>query len=275
MVLRSAGPVAAALLAAACSLSPAPVEQVLAASADERCVAAVAAWRAEAADAERALVASRLLFEVVDVRVQRALVAAAAAVDAPDVAALLALEETLPAGVRDEVLSLCTTGVEAAQAALAALAARDDLATQRVEAQVHLALHTTFLAWASGPMRSMVAGYASRVLAAADAAIAIEPSWQGASPLRLKGRFLARAPWPVGDGDAALALLERAVAVAPMPINHLFLGDHLYARGALAAAAEQWRLVLTSEPDEATGATAPFHRDMARLRLRLLGDWPG
>lgn len=257
---------------AGCALRPKPVAQVLDASQDQRCTDAIAAHRAEPHDARRALAAARAAFAAADLSVQQALVETVGGLTAPTPAAILAAEAEMPAGVRDRVLALADAGAAAAQAALDALAADtarppSDFARDRVDAEVHLALHLSFVAWANGPMRSLFAGYGKRITAAMDAALALDPEWDHGAPLRLKGRFLAQAPWPLRDRDEGLSLLRRAVAAAPLPIHHLFLGDLLFERGDVDAAVAEWRLVIDSEPDDTTRAVAPFHRELARLRL--------
>lgn len=257
---------------AGCALQPAPVAQVLDASQDQRCADAIAAFRAEPNDVERALDAAHAAFAAADRSVQEALVATVRDLPAPTPAAILAAEAEMPAAVRDRVLALADTGAAAAQAALDALSADTarpaaDLARDRVDAEVHLALHLSFVAWANGPMRALFAGYGERITAAMDAALAIDPVWDHGAPLRLKGRFLAQAPWPLRDRDESLRLLQRAVATAPLPIHHLFLGDLLFARGDSAGALAEWQSVLDGEPDDTTRDVAPFHRELARLRL--------
>jgi hypothetical protein len=230
-------------------------------------VRAVEAFRASPGDVGLALQATHALFAAADPTVQAALVDVGNALVDPDPSAVLAAEADMPAVILDRVLGLATTGAEAAQAALDALADDPQRRGERIDANVHLALHMSFVAWANGPMRSLMAGYGSRITAAMDRALALDPQWDGGAPLRLVGRFLAQAPWPLGDRDEATVLLRRAVAVAPLPIHHLFLGDVLWQGGDRDDAIAEWRAVLTSEPDDTTRAVAPFHRRMAELRL--------
>jgi tetratricopeptide (TPR) repeat protein len=253
--------------AAGCALTAPPVRDVLDGSSEVDCARAVDAFRAAPGDADLALQAAHALFAAADSTVQAALVAAGDALADPDPSAVLAAEADLPDAIRDRVLGLATTGAEAAQAALDALGDDPQRRGARVDADVHLALHLTFVAWANGPMRSLMAGYGSRITAAMDRALALDPEWDGGAPLRLKGRFLAQAPWPLADREQAIALLRRAVATAPLPIHHLFLGDVLWQDGDHERAIAAWRAVLTSEPDDTTRAGAPFHRRMAELRL--------
>jgi tetratricopeptide (TPR) repeat protein len=263
-------------LVSACTLTPAPVAEELTASGDQQCLAAVAAFRAQPTDATLALTATRLLFVTADEAVQNALLEVARSLSSPDVAAVLAADRLLPAKVRERVVSLATTGAEIAEAAVAALARESDQAVlaARVDAQVYLALHLSFVAWANGPVASLMAGYATRIVAAMEAALALDPFSDHGAPLRLRGRFLARAPWPVGDLKKARELLTRAVKHAPLPIHHLFLGDALFALGEQPAAIQQWQSVLLAKPDATTASVAMMHREMAQLRLRAAGQLP-
>ncbi|MFT6080931.1 MAG: tetratricopeptide (TPR) repeat protein [Planctomycetota bacterium] len=263
-------------LVSACTLTPAPVAEELTASGDQQCLAAVAAFRAQPTDATLALTATRLLFVTADEAVQNALLEVARSLSSPDVAAVLAADRLLPAKVRERVVSLATTGAEIAEAAVAALARESNqpVLAARVDAQVYLALHLSFVAWANGPVASLMAGYATRIVAAMEAALALDPFSDHGAPLRLRGRFLARAPWPVGDLKKARELLTRAVKHAPLPIHHLFLGDALFALGEQPAAIQQWQSVLLAKPDATTASVAMMHREMAQLRLRAAGQLP-
>lgn len=255
-----------ALAAGACSLTAPPAEDVLRTGEvdDQRCEAAVAAFRARPDDPEVALQTARVLFEAADLTVQQALVAEAEQVAGASVADVLAVEDELPDAVRERVLGLASTGAEAAQVAVDAPLQGDAL----VEANVLLAQHLSFVAWANGPMRSLMAGYGGRIQAAMARALELDATWDHGAPLRLKGRFLCEAPWPLRDRDASLELLRRAVEQRALPIHHLFLGDVLSERGDAAGAIEQWRMVANAEADETTRRVAPFHRRMAALRLQ-------
>lgn len=273
LVLRMRGMnwVLAACLLASCALTPVPVGDALAETQHARCRAALAAFRADPSDLALALDATHLLFAVADLMVQTALLAEMQSLEQPTVASILAVDQELPANVRDQVLSLATAGAEAAEAAVAALASGSKVSLQpdtaMIDAQVHLALHLSFMAWANGPMAALMAGYPKRIGRAMDAAMTEDPLFDHGAPLRLKGRFLAQAPWPVGDQAEARKLLARAVANAPMPIHHLFFGDLLWNLKEPAAAIEQWRAAVLAQPDASTEAVAPMHGEMAKLRL--------
>jgi hypothetical protein len=265
---RAAGIALAAGLAG-CALSAPPAEATLSAESGGSVLAALDA-EAQAAlqrskqapdDAAAAVAAAAVLFQAADLRLQLASLRALDAQQAPAIAAVLAADDAVGDPARTEILSLCTAGVDAAERALA----------QRpgdVASQLQLGLHLSLVAWANGPARSLFAGYGSRLVAAIDAAVAADPMFDHGAPLRLLGRFRGKAPWPYGDLPAATAALHRATEQAPIVINHLFLGDALWAAGERAAAQQQWRLALTAEADASTRWSADQLRELARRRLR-------
>ena len=129
----------------------------------------------------------------------------------------------------------------------------------------------TLVAWAEGPSVALFSGHGAAIPEAIGLALAADETFEGAAPLRLEGRFRTRAPWPYRDRKRAREALERAVELAPVPVNHLFLGDLLQQMGEEEAARESWRAVLVSVPDEVSAGVAPLHRALARRRLAL-GD---
>lgn len=266
---RSEAALAALLVTGACSLATAPPmgDVLTSESRDARCARLVDEWRAAPDRPLLALAASRALFEAVDVTVQTALVEVTRDGTFADPTEVVAAEAEMPAAIRDRVLGLTETGIEAAQAAIDGFAALPTPPPEATDAQVHLALHLIFVAWANGPMRAVFSGLPKRIEAAMDVALTTDRTYDGGAPLRLRGRYLAQAPWPVGDVDKALVLLQEAVQLAPLPIHHLFLGDLLLKRGDRDGAAAEWRAVLTDEPDATTAAVCPMHRAMASKRL--------
>jgi hypothetical protein len=125
------------------------------------------------------------------------------------------------------------------------------------------------VAWAEGASTALFSGHAAAIPKAIGSAIAADETFEGAAPLRLEGRFRTRAPWPYRDRTRARKALERAVELAPVPVNHLFLGDLLHVIGEEEAARESWRAVLVSEPDEVSAGVASLHRILAQRRLAI------
>lgn len=268
--MRSRGVLSSMLLvvATACSLGAPPVATTLAPTATPAATAAIddlarqALAAAEAApdDAGLAVAAAQHLFAAADLRLQRATVAWLAAHPEATRAEVLAADDRIDDEVRREIASLCQRGLELADHAAAN--GHGEVAVRLQQAQ-----HVSLLAWANGATRSLLRGYGPRLVKAIDAAVALDQAFDGAAPLRLSGRFRARAPWPYGDHAAAARWLRTAVELAPLPINHLFYGDLLAATGDDAGAELQWRAVRTATPDASTHWSAEELRELARRRL--------
>lgn len=254
-------------VAAGCALTAPPVEATLAVSAtgdqaelDAATQRAIAAARAADGDAALQVAASQRLFQGADLRLQRATLAWLDAHPNALRREVLAAEDRLGDDVRREILSLCTAGLEFAERAAA-------LDPRCPGARLHQGLHLSLIAWASGPARSLVAGYGGRLVAAIDAALASDPTYDCGAPLRLQGRFRSKAPWPYGDVPAATKALARAARLGPFPPSHLFLGDALAAGGDTAAAEQAWRAAAAADADESTRWSAELLRELARRRL--------
>ncbi len=258
----------------ACALTAPPADATLSsASAMPQSVAAAASGELDAL-AMRAIEAARTdptavelqieaaarLFQAADLRLQTGIVDWLALHPDASRGAVLSAESQLDEGRRREILSLCTTGLEFAELAAAA-------APQDVRVSLYQGLHLSLVAWANGPARSLMAGYGTRLVAAIDRALAIDPGFDHGAPLRLQGRFRSKAPWPYGDLPAAKLALAQAVELASIPVNHLFLGDALAASGDPAGAEAQWRATGQAEADESTRWSAELFRELARRRL--------
>jgi hypothetical protein len=252
------------LLLPACALSARPVGEALgAAAADELqglVQTALEAVQKAPDDAQAQLQASRRLFQLADRTLQQATAAWLAAHADASRAEVLAADDQVDAAVRQDVVSLCTRGLELADAAAASRP--DDVAVR-----LHQALHLSLLAWANGPARSLMAGYGPKMVKAIDRALAFDARHDGGAPLRLQGRFRGQAPWPYGDVPKAKDALQQACAVASLPVNHLFFGDVLHKAGEVEAALQQWQLATTATLDDSTRWSADLLRTLARARL--------
>ena len=85
----------------------------------------------------------------------------------------------------------------------------------------------------------------------------------------LRGRFLAMAPWPYGDAEAAVQLLERAFTVGPTIPGAQFYGDELWRLGRPNDARTAWRAAERVAHD---GLLEPFQLERIRLRLALTDE---
>jgi hypothetical protein len=250
----------------ACALSAPPAEQALAPAGapagelDALAQAALERARAAPDDVAWQVEAAQRLFQAADLRLQRATLAWLDAHPDATRAAVLAAEDQVADAERTAILSLCTSGLELAQRAR-------DAEPGNVAAALHTGLHLSLIAWANGPARSLFAGYGPKLVAAIDAALALDRTCDGGAPLRLQGRFRGQAPWPYGDLDVARAALAEAVELRPVPVSHLFFGDVLAKRGEHDAARAQWQLAVAAEADESTRWSADLLRELARRRL--------
>lgn len=273
---------------ASCALDAPPVDSVLAAgtpgadafaddpalalpargarlqeSLDRECSLRLAKSRAAPTDVALATAAAESLFMAADLRMQRALVAALAMSPPRRWQDAVAAEDHLASEVRDAILGLCAEGRKLAEAAVG-------LAPSDRGALLQAALHLSLVAWANGPTRSLMAGYGPRLVRAIEATVAADPAFDDGAPLRLQGRFLARAPWPYGDSAKAKIALERAAALRSVPVTELFLGDWHAANGTLEDAERHWTKAVTADDAPSTRFSGPFHRELARARLATL-----
>jgi len=241
-----------------CALHAPRIEDVL--TPDSESSRALEQARACPDDPARAVAAARLLFQAADLRMQRAIVAGLAKRSAPSLEQVLAAEDEIQGPVRDELLGLCTEGLRLAEQALSE-------APNDKDALLHAALHLSLVAWANGPARSLFAGYGPRLTRAIDKIVTMDPVFDDGAPLRLQGRFLARAPWPYGDKAKAKIALERSAEIAGVPVTHLFLGDLLHALGDTDRAASEWQKAAKAADVDSTRSSGSLHRELARLRL--------
>ena len=229
---------------------------------DARASAAREAATVEGATTAELVAASRALFLAADVRVQEAALARLDSLEAPTLADVLSADEGLSSELRAEVEALAAEGRDLAGRALV----RDPLDEA---ALLYRAINTSLLAWAVGESRALLEGLGGDCKQAIRASLERDESFEGAAPLRLRGRFLAKAPWPLGDKKEAVVLLRRATELAPVTLNWLFLGDALEARGEHELALDAWQRAAESSSDEGSAALGAYHREFARRRVEL------
>jgi len=110
-------------------------------------------------------------------------------------------------------------GVEYAQQALQ----RD---ARRVEGHYFMALNTAKVAESTANVKLM-----KSIVDSAKRAAKIDERYDDAGPLRVLGKVYITAPaWPVSVGapEKAVEVLTRAVSIASVPINRIFLAEALY-----------------------------------------------
>jgi len=249
--------------AARAGLSPLERAELDQARVDAAATAARAALERDPESYERLLDAGRELFLAADLRIQRATLEVLRAEPEAELGRVLDAEDRVPRAVKEEVRALCSAGADVSERAV-------ELDPESVAARQYLALHRTLLAWAEGAASAFLRGMGPKVEGAIEAAVELDPAYDDAAPLRLRGRFRSQAPWPLRDLAGGRADLERALAMAPIPLHYLYLGDARFAAGDAQGAAAAWRAALDAE-----GSGMPFtielHRELARARLRALG----
>ncbi len=197
---------------------------------------AAAAGRAEAALHSAA---ARALCTAADLRLLAGLVAHFRGASAEGPGALVRGEDALGGETRSAVEGLVREAARHARAALAL--APTDLAARQDEAFAE-----SLAAWAMGPTRALVSGAGRRLPKLLAANREAGADREDAAPLRLEGRFLCLAPWPVGDLARGRDALVEAARLAPTALNLMFLGDAHWLAGDATAARDAWRAAVTA-----------------------------
>lgn len=227
---------------------------------DERCRGLLELSRAEDASYEALMEASRALVFNADLRIQADVCFRFDPSDLPEPASLIAAEDDVTSELKAQVRSLAISSRDLADRALAL---REDDAAARLFSTLGNGL---FL-WSLGPLQALANGAATTLPRRIGSLAEDHPGFEGASPLRLKGRFQSRAPWPYKDKPGGVETLTRAVELAPIPLNLLFLGDAQWIAGDTAAAEDAWECATRARADAETRDAAPLLREIARLRL--------
>lgn len=227
---------------------------------DERCRGLLELARAEDASYEALMEASRALVFNADLRIQADVCFRFDPSDLPEPSALIAAEDGVTSELKAQVRSLAISSRDLADRALARRA--DDAA-----ARLFSTLGNGLFLWSLGPLQALANGAATTLPRRISSLAEDHPGFEGASPLRLKGRFQSRAPWPYKDKPGGVETLTRAVELAPIPLNLLFLGDAQWIAGDAAAARDAWERATRARADAETKDAAPLLREIARLRL--------
>lgn len=227
---------------------------------DERCRALLGAARAQDADYDTVIAAARALVFNADLRIQSHLAFAFDPADLPEPKVLIDAEDDVPAELQKDVRSLVDATRTFADRAL-------ELREGDPAARLFSTLGTSLYLWSLGPLQALTSGDAGALPKRIKGLAADHPDFEGAAPLRLKGRFQSRAPWPYRDVEEGVATLEQAVERAPLPLNLLFLGDARWLGGDREGALEAWRRATAATADEETRDVSPLLREIARLRV--------
>ena len=176
------------------------------------------------------------------------------------IAELLVLDEQLPRALKKQVQGLATESL--ARARLARELNPDDHRADYLDA-----LSLGMVAWAEGTSTALLRGRGPGLDKGTKRIVELDPEFDEAGPLRLRGRFLDLAPWPYGDEDEAIELLERAQRLAPLAISEWFLGDVYYRAGRRDEAREAWARGIEADGDASSGAGVLLQRALCEARL--------
>lgn len=138
----------------------------------------------------------------------------------------------------DQRVEVAREGMAYAKKATAALPGR-------VEGHYYLALNMAKIAEAKWKL-----SFVKPMVAAGQRAREIDERFDNAGPLVFLGKVYLDAPaWPVsvGNTEKALALLQRAVKLAPTPESRVFLGQAYYEEDQPEKAREQLKLALAAK----------------------------
>ncbi len=231
---------------------------------DARCRELLPAARAEDATYEDLMRASRALIFNADLRIQADVAFRFDPTDLPKPSKLIDAEDGVSSAFKAEIRSLATESRDLADRAL-------ELRPGDAAAELFSTLGIGLSLWSMGPMQAIANGATSTLPKRIKQVAEAHPAFEGASPLRLKGRFQARAPWPYKDSKGGIETLKRAVEIAPIPLNLLFLGDAHWSadgEGDEEAAIAAWQRGAEATADEETALTSPLLREICRLRIQ-------
>jgi tetratricopeptide (TPR) repeat protein len=181
-------------------------------------------------------------------------------VSASDLKALVDAEDRLGKDRLEQLRSVTEEGATHAEAAIA-------LRPDGVEGHLYLALNLAIRGLTRGRVAAMLEGLPGRIQEAYGRALSIDPTYAAGGAYRLKGKFLASAPWPVRDYAAAGSALERANGIATVRQNFLFLGDLRYREGRIEEAVAMWRRACETPVHAATAAIDGAVLELARRRV--------
>ncbi|MEM9383128.1 MAG: hypothetical protein AAGB93_24480 [Planctomycetota bacterium] len=235
-------------------------EERLARAAD-RSRAVLAAARAEGAGPDALVEAARSLVLDADLRIQAALALRSDPADLPSTRRLIDAEDDVGSRLKSEVRSLAAASRDLADRAL-------ELRRDDPEARLYSALGRALVAWSLPPLQALTGGGAASLPGTIETLANDHPDLASASPMRLRGRFQSRAPWPYTDRKAGVEALEAACRSAPIPLNLLFLGDAYWLVGREAEALDAWERATAARANVEMRDAAVFQRELARLRIR-------
>ncbi|MCP4805227.1 MAG: tetratricopeptide repeat protein [Proteobacteria bacterium] len=123
----------------------------------------------------------------------------------------------------------------------------------------------------AGIMTALKDGVGDVFVENAEKAISIDADHDDGGPYRALGRFYVSTPWPVGDLDKAIELLEKANASEPnSAVNAYFLADAYHEDGN-DTKAKEWA-TKAAGMDPKTNGDPPGVRKNVKLAEQLLAE---
>ncbi|MEM1451538.1 MAG: hypothetical protein AAGI22_20655 [Planctomycetota bacterium] len=248
-----------------------PSREQLAALAVERLEASanrsravLAAARADDAGPDALIEAARTLVLDADLRIQTELALRFDPADLPSTKKLINAEDSVRSSLKSEVRGLASASRDLANRAL-------EVRKGDPEARLYATLGSALVAWSLPRLEALTSGGAGSLPGAIAALADDHPDLASASPMRLRGRFQSRAPWPYTDRKAGVEALEAACRSAPTPLNLLFLGDAYWLIDREPEALDAWERATRARAGEEMRAAAVFQREIARLRILSAG----
>ncbi len=152
------------------------------------------------------------------------------------------------------------------------------LAPARVEGLAWTCANLGLYGGAVGLLDAIRMDVGGRLPKTCTAAARIDPSYADAIALRVHARFLQKAPWPVHDLPAALALFEQAVRAAPHePWTHHYRYEALGEAGRVETARASLQACVDVDPakNDVPADAARMQRTCAMLRAQTTGAQNG
>ncbi len=184
-------------------------------------------------------------------------------VEPTDLATVIDAENRLSKKQKKHLLDLTERG---------AAGARADIKAEPHNARHHLllGLHLSIGSLGKSLLANMLEGRGSQIQRAYTESIRLDRTLEGGAALRLKGKFLMSAPWPIRDRKGAERALRAAAKIRDVPQIHFFLGDLYHAQGKRGKALREWRRATEPPPGASDGRGVDGQlRELAKRRIRL------
>ena len=220
------------------------LDDVLGPSPDDEIRRVTAIADAKPDDAQAQLDAARVLAAATDAMVVFGQVEALSEENGKGLSVkdVVLLDDNLASDLCADILGLASAGMDYAEAAEELGESVPEVEAEvKAEAAYFRGFHLSLVAWGEGSATAALRGRGPALAKLLKRLTESNELIENAGPLRLRARFLDRAPWPYKDRDDAIKLLRQAVEARPVAVNYQFLGDALWIDGDTEAALAAWR----------------------------------